>query len=133
MAREEGVQVSDPQQGCEQCAYGLNIASCQFFRLQACNGTLTRVARPPSLWPIPYSALQTNLCSAALQALKKVQASVEKGSFWQQFSAVLALRMTPVLPFRWATVLYLSDPVCKPLVSTVQLGHCYLATVLLEV
>ena len=35
-----------------------------------------------------------------LQALNKVQGSVEKGSFWQQFSAVLALRMTPVLPFR---------------------------------
>ena len=35
-----------------------------------------------------------------LQALSKVQTSAEKGTFWQQFSAVLALRMTPVIPFR---------------------------------
>ncbi|EIE22112.1 hypothetical protein COCSUDRAFT_66464 [Coccomyxa subellipsoidea C-169] len=37
--------------------------------------------------------------NAAQQALARVQASVEKGGFWQQYSAVLALRMTPVVPF----------------------------------
>ena len=39
--------------------------------------------------------------NAAQQALARVQASVEKGGFWQQYSAVLALRMTPVVPFRY--------------------------------
>lgn len=38
--------------------------------------------------------------NAAKRALNKVQQSVEKGSFWQQYSAVLALRLTPVVPFR---------------------------------
>ncbi|BDA40356.1 probable TVP38/TMEM64 family membrane protein Mb1528c [Coccomyxa sp. Obi] len=37
--------------------------------------------------------------NAAQQALARVQSSVEKGGFWQQYSAVLALRMTPVVPF----------------------------------
>ncbi|CAL5224953.1 g7723 [Coccomyxa viridis] len=37
--------------------------------------------------------------NAAQRALSKVQTSAEKGTFWQQFSAVLALRMTPVIPF----------------------------------
>ncbi len=40
--------------------------------------------------------------NAAQQALSRVQSSVEKGGFWQQYSAVLALRMTPVVPFRLA-------------------------------
>lgn len=39
--------------------------------------------------------------NAAQQALTSVQSSVEKGGFWQQYSAVLALRMTPVVPFRF--------------------------------
>ena len=39
--------------------------------------------------------------NAAQQALARVQSSVEKGGFWQQYSAVLALRMTPVVPFRF--------------------------------
>ncbi len=42
------------------------------------------------------------------QALSKVNASAEKGSFWQQFSAVLALRMTPVIPFRYPLILLAS-------------------------
>lgn len=48
---------------------------------------------------LAYFAVSCEITAA--QALNKVQASVEKGSFWQQFSAVLALRMTPVLPFRY--------------------------------
>ncbi len=41
--------------------------------------------------------------NAVQRALGNVQASIDQGSFWQQFSAVLALRMTPVVPFRcWA-------------------------------
>ena len=38
--------------------------------------------------------------NAIKRALGNVQESIDKGSFWQQFSAVLALRMTPVVPFR---------------------------------
>jgi hypothetical protein len=38
--------------------------------------------------------------NAAKRALGRVQQSVEKGNFWQQYSAVLALRLTPVIPFR---------------------------------
>lgn len=41
--------------------------------------------------------------NAAQQALARVQSSVEKGGFWQQYSAVLALRMTPVVPFRFGS------------------------------
>ena len=38
--------------------------------------------------------------NAVQQALVRVQESIDKGGFWQQFSAVLALRLTPVVPFR---------------------------------
>lgn len=31
--------------------------------------------------------------------LAEVQATIEKGNFWQQFVAVLLLRLTPVVPF----------------------------------
>ena len=42
--------------------------------------------------------------NAVKRALGTVQESIDKGSFWQQFSAVLALRMTPVVPFRCGRV-----------------------------
>ena len=38
--------------------------------------------------------------NAVQQALGRVQDSIDKGGFWQQCSAVLALRLTPVVPFR---------------------------------
>ncbi|KAK9823488.1 hypothetical protein WJX72_003101 [[Myrmecia] bisecta] len=47
-------------------------------------------------------------------AFTRVQATIEQGNFWQQFSAVLALRMTPVVPFSAANYLLGLTPLKFP-------------------
>lgn len=43
---------------------------------------------------------ESGASNAITGAFAKVEDAIEAGSFWQQVSAVVLLRMTPVIPFR---------------------------------